>query len=112
MFGKPSAKWDRSLKLMTVTRVRHSSVSLHRVELLSSFRFSWLSINVIPLGLSFYYITVIYFIYVHYVQLGHPKSPRVAPLPWSGAHVLLFFPPAGFSGFSCPALVRSVFGSL
>jgi len=32
-----------------------------------------------------------------------PHNPRVAPLPWSGAHI------PGFKGFLCPGVVHLVF---
>ena len=38
------------------------------------------------------------FIYIvsRVFQLELPRTPRIAPLPWSGVHVPRFFPPAGF----------------
>ena len=68
-FEAPSVRWVRSLKLITISRVRHSTVSLHRVHLLSSFQFSWLCVNVILLAIIFLHHckSVIYYIYVYYV---------------------------------------------
>ena len=42
-------------------------------------------------------------------QLAYPKPPRVAPLPWSGLHVLRFFHLLVSRVFLCPALVHLVF---
>ena len=41
---------------------------------------------------------MIAFIYIvsSVFQLEFPRTPRVAPLPWSGVLVSRFFPPAGF----------------
>ena len=43
---------------------------------------------------------MIAFIYIvgSVFQLEFPRTPRVAPLPWSEIHVLRFYPPAGFLG--------------
>ena len=35
-----------------------------------------------------------------------PRTPRVAPLPWSGVHIPRFFPPAGFRYFYCVSPVE------
>ena len=42
--------------------------------------------------------SIIAFIYIvsTVFQLEYSRTPRVAPLPWSGVYVPCLFPPAGF----------------